>query len=119
MVVDVDKVICVVEFCRGFDAVVVVDTFSVVERSVVDAMLEAVDVDVFSVVNLSTVDMVLDADGLVDEVVSNVGVGEKSEVVEIMASVGDIVVDGVVILDVVSVGNLVVVEFIFIEATVR
>ena len=63
LVVDVDKVICTVEFCRGFDAVVVVDGFSVVELSVVDMILEAVDVDVVSVVESSVVDISLEVVG--------------------------------------------------------
>ena len=80
LVVDGDEVICVVEFCRGFDAVVVVDGFSVVECSVVDMILKAVDVDVVSVVESSVVDISL-------EVVGRLVVVELVEV-------GTLVVDG-------------------------
>ena len=83
LVVDVDKVICTVEFCTGFDAVVVVDGFSVVELSVVDMILEAVDVDVVSVVESSVVDISLEVVGKLVVVVT------KVELVE----VGTLVVD--------------------------
>ena len=52
LVVDVDEVICVIEFCTGF-----VDVVSVVGLSIVDIILEAVDVDVISVVESSVVDI--------------------------------------------------------------
>ena len=83
LVVDVDEVICVVEFCKGFDAVVVVDGFSVVESSVVDMILEAVDVDVVSVVESFEVDISLEVVGRLVVVVPEV------ELVE----VGTLVVD--------------------------
>ena len=83
LVVDVDEVICVVEFCRGFDAVLVMDGFSVVELSVVDMILEAVDVDVISVVESSVVDISLEVVGRLVVVVP------KVELVE----VGILVVD--------------------------
>ena len=83
LVVDVDEVIWVVEFCKGFDAVVVVDGFSVVESSVVDMILEAVDVDVISVVESFVVDISLEVVGRLVVVVPEV------ELVE----VGTLVVD--------------------------
>ena len=83
LVVDVDEVICTVEFCTGFDAVVVVDVVSVVELSVVDMILEAVDVDVISVVESSIVDISLEVVGRLVVVVP------EFELVE----VGTVVVD--------------------------
>ena len=112
LVVDGDEVICVVEFCRGFDTVVVVDGFSVVELSVVDTSLEAIDVDVVSVVESSIVDISLEVAGRLVVVVPEV------EPVE----VGTLVVDGDEVIcvvefctgfvDVVSVVGLSVVDMI-------
>ena len=107
----------VLEDIVSSDGLVVVVT-KVVKASIsdvgtVDCKLN-VDLDVVTLIELPVVDVVLDADELVGD-----GVREKSELVELVASVVDLVVEGAVILDFVSVGNLVVLRFTFIEPAVK
>ena len=117
LVVDGDEVICVVEFCTGFDAVVVVDGFSVVEFSVVDMILEAVYLDVVSVVESSVVDISLE---VVDRLVVVVPEVEPVEVGTLVVDVDEVICvvefcrgfDAMVVVDGFSVVELSVVDMI-------
>ena len=117
LVVDVDEVICVVEFCTGFDAVVIVDGFSVVELSVVDMILEAVYLDVVSVVESSVVDISLE---VVDRLVVVVSEVEPVEVGTLVVDVDEVICvvefcrgfDGEIVMDGLSVVELGIVDMI-------